>query len=515
MQHFLIPRLSPIPQDTPRPEQGTSKVGLPFKFAPLLIPLLLFFSGCASKERYTYEQIRAEYTVKKPESRADAGQPDRPGEISVPSPLPLKEAVRIALRNNPDMDMAIARIRQSEAMIDEAMAAFWPFISVYGEYLQGDAPSAYLFKTIDQRMLPPDVDFNYPGWFESYEIGGRVRWNLFNGGRDLLRKKIAETGLAMSELDRLSVENALVASVLVSYYNVLVAQEAIKIAQESVITVETELRIMRVRYKDGAVLKSDILSLEVRLAQAREELVRSENNESRTIAALANLLGLDPDTSLTLFGDDKVSASLPDDYQSGLVYALAKRPELEKVRRQIIQSRMALDAARAEYLPTLDAQLHYYLDDPSLDFDTDRENWTAGFILKWDLFSGFGTKARADRAQRVLEEMLAADRKTILSVQLDLKTAYLRLAEAEARLRVTEASVAQAEESFSLVKKQYEGGSVTITRYLEAELARNRARLRSIVAFYDKEKAAAEIGRAMGYWIKYARGVLDDSKDED
>ena len=319
----------------------------------------------------------------------------------------------------------------------------------------------------------------------------------------------------MSELDRLSVENALVASVLVSYYNVLVAQEAIKIAQESVTTVETELRIMRVRYKDGAVLKSDILSLEVRLAQAREELVRSENNESRTIAALANLLGLDPDTSLTLFGDDEVSASLPDDYQSGLVYALAKRPELEKVRRQIIQSRMELDSARAEYLPTLDAQLHYYLDDPSLDFDTDRENWTAGFILKWDLFSGFGTKARADRAQRVLEEMLAADRKTILSVQLDLKTAYLRLAEAEARLRVTEASVAQAEESFSLVKKQYEGGSVTITRYLEAELARNRARLRSIVAFYDKEKAAAEIGRAMGYWIKYARGVLDDSKDED
>ena len=189
MQHFLIPRLSPIPQDTPRPEQGTSKVGLPFKFAPLLIPLLLFFSGCASNERYTYEQIRAEYTVKKPESRAHVGQPDRPGEISVPSPLPLKEAVRIALRNNPDMDMAIARIRQSEAMIDEAMAAFWPFISVYGEYLQGDAPSAYLFKTIDQRMLPPDVDFNYPGWFENYEIGGRVRWNLFNGGRDLLRKK--------------------------------------------------------------------------------------------------------------------------------------------------------------------------------------------------------------------------------------------------------------------------------------------------------------------------------------
>jgi outer membrane protein len=69
------------------------------------------------------------------------------------------------------MDMAVARIQQSEAMLDEAVSAFWPVIDVYGEYLQGNAPSAYLFKTIDQRKLPPNTDFNNPGWFENYEVG--------------------------------------------------------------------------------------------------------------------------------------------------------------------------------------------------------------------------------------------------------------------------------------------------------------------------------------------------------
>ena len=61
-------------------------------------------------------------------------------------------------------------------------------------------------------------------------------------------------------------------------------------------------------------------------------------------------------------------------------------------------------------------------------------------------------------------------------------------------------AVDKAEESLDLVKKQYEGGSATVTRYLEAELDRNQARIRVIVARYDREKARAEVGRAIGYW---------------
>jgi outer membrane protein TolC len=143
-----------------------------------------------------------------------------------------------------------------------------------------------------------------------------------------------------------------------------------------------------------------------------------------------------------------------------------------------------------------------------MDFETSRANWTAGIILNWELFTGLSTKAKVKRKTGVLEEMLATDRKTTLTVQLDLKTAYLRLSEAKARVAVTEASVAQAEESLRLVKKEYEGGSATITRYLETELARNRARMRAAVAFYDQEKARAAVGRALGLWAEYAEGVL-------
>ena len=463
--------------------------------------LCLVAEGCAERERYTYDRIKATYPS--PETRADTTKPAAKPTLPE-APLTLNEAVLMALNDHPDIEMALARIRQSQAMIDEATAAFWPAVSVYGEYLQGDAPSSYLFKVIDQRMLPPNVDFNNPGWFENYEAGLQARMNLFNGGRDLLRRRMAETGLQIHELDRRSIENALVESVIHAYFQGLAARDYVEIAKQSVKTVEEQKRVVDVRYRAGGALRSDLLSLGVRLAQAREELVRAENTHALTLAALAILLSLDPDAPLRLQENEPITRNFPEDYASGLNQALAHRPELQKVRQQVVQAYMALDLARAGYLPRLDAQAQYYMDDPDADFQTSRDNWIAGVILNWDVFTGFSARAGVEKARGALDEMLALDRKTTQTIQLDLKSAYLRLDEAEARLKVTEAIVDQAEESLALVKKEYEGGSATITRYLEAELDLNRARILAKAAYYDKQKALASIGRGIGHWAAYA-----------
>ena len=123
------------------------------------------FSGTAvvvwAGDRYSYESVRQDYaggdgTIENRTAEAD--------EQSLSGPIGLEEAIRIALRNNPDSLMALARIDRAEAMIDQAEAPFYPTLSFYTEYLQGDAPSAYLFKTIDQRKLEPGTDFNDPGY---------------------------------------------------------------------------------------------------------------------------------------------------------------------------------------------------------------------------------------------------------------------------------------------------------------------------------------------------------------
>jgi outer membrane protein len=75
---------------------------------------------------------------------------------------------------------------------------------------------------------------------------------------------------------------------------------------------------------------------------------------------------------------------------------------------------------------------------------------------------------------------------------------------------VATSSVQTARETYQLVKRQYEGGSVGITRYLEAELAFNRARMRETTAYFDREKARAQIARAIGYWTGNRKTMPDE-----
>ncbi len=460
----------------------------------------LVLSGCTSSQNYQYDRIQKDYAGLICNTPPVDGLAPRDQSCDINQPLALKEAIAIARTNNPDVLITLARLQKAKAWLEQAKAPFYPYVGLYTEYLQGDAPSAYLFKTIDQRQLAPDVDFSYPGWFENYEAGVKAGINLYNGGRDLLQKKIAATEVTVSEFDRRRIENQLIAMVTNAYYEALAAHDFIQTAQASVATVKAQLRIMNVRFESGGALKSDILSLEVRLAQAQERLVKSQNQHQIALANLANILGMNFDVPFTIKDEHEQPPEIPNQYPAGLVYALEHRPELFKMREQLRQSRMAIDVSRSGYLPRVDFQTRYYMDDPNMAYDTDRDNWTAGIMINWDLFTGFSTAADQQKASALLAEMMAADRKTLLAVKFDVKRAYLNLFEADERLKVAQSSVAKAEESFKLVKRQYEGGSADITRYLEAELANNQAHISAIAAFYDNRKALAEIGRAIGYW---------------
>jgi len=481
-----------------------------------LAAIALILAGCGSAPTYTASKIRSEYrqiseAPARPlqtESKARSGRGDTSdtgtSDINPAIPLTLPQIIDIALSNNPNLQQAAHRMAKAKAMKNLADTAFWPMVGFYTEYTQGDAPSAYLFKTIDQRKLPRNVNFNDPGWFENFETGIQARMNLFNGGKDYLGLQMAKQGVDISELDRQSIANDLTAQVITAFYDVLAAEDFVAIAETSVDTVSEQLRIIRVQYEGGGALKSDVLSLKVRLAQAGEALVQSRNRYKLAKAALANLMGMDPaefsERKNLLVKTAASPIQVPDTYEDGILHALSHRPELEKLRKQLVKSRLGLDAAKTNYLPSIDLMGNYYVDDPSMDYDRDRENWTAGVMFNWDLFTGFSTQARVSKADAMVKQMLAADRQATLGIKLDVKNAYLNRDAAQARYDVAESSVDSAEASYQLVKEHYKGGAVTITRYLEAELDRNRARIRSTAAFYDQIKANADLARAIGKW---------------
>jgi len=414
--------------------------------------------------------------------------------------LTLETAISTALENNPDIRMTRTLIKKAEASVKKTEAVFWPRVTAFSELSAGDAPSAFLFKTIDQRKLPPDINFNDPGSFTNMEVGIMAGINLYNGGQNRLKKQLAQKKLADRTALALQTENDRIAAVIQMFFTALKAREYILIARTSVQTVEEQLDMMTVRFRGGSVLKSDILSLKVRLAEAKKNMVESKNTFATTLTALATLLGHTPGHSFSLDPDPDSTCvvTFPVSIDQAWALALEKRPELHRAKQQIDMARTAVSLAASGYRPRVDLQARWYMDSDDLSYNRSNDNYTASLNFAWNLFDGFATRAQIAEARHELERALEARKKIRMQIYQDVKQAYLQHENAQQRLLVARSSVEMAEASLHIVKKRYNGGAEPVTRYLEAELDRTRAGINKAAAFYDGKTAKIEIARAIG-----------------
>ncbi len=464
----------------------------------LLIPSFMSaMSAAGSTDRFPEGEDRFHFHASWRENDA----PPSPLEAHAVVLAGINDAVALAFANNADMEMAAARIQESRAMVMEARSAFQPSLQLYTEYTHADAPSVHAFKRLDQRRLPlMDFDFNDPGTFQNFESGMAARLNLFKGGSDVLRERMARKGLEIRELDRDAVRNELTASVIGAYFDVLAARDHVEIVEQSIKTVESQLHTVRVFYEGGSALKSELLSVEVRLAQTREEHIRAVNRHRLALAALKHILGVQGRPHLELLDDSWTPPVVPSDIEEAVEMALTRRPELLKVRQEAVSARMGVAMERAAYLPTVDLHARAYMADENMRYDADRGNWTVGVLMTWDIFTGLSTRARVDRARARLARIEAMDRKIVQAVEFDVRQAYYGYEEARSRLDVSRRARAQAEEAFRLVRIEYEKGSADIVRYLDVELTRNALRVAETAALYDFKRSGAQVAASLGYF---------------
>ncbi|MGX2029452.1 MULTISPECIES: TolC family protein [Methylocaldum] len=426
---------------------------------------------------------------------------DALAETSARHPLKLEEAIDLAFEQNPDLLAAAARIGEAEAKVAEAAANFYPKLMARVGYAYSDDPSQAFSYIVAQRRFNFGVDINHPGWVENFrpEIVGT--WSLYRGGQDSYRKKAAELGVEAAELERSAIRNRLAAAVTAAYYALLSAPQQVDVARHSIEAVERELEHTKHRVAEGMALKADVLSLEVRAAEARESELKAQNAIELSRSALKTLLGITTGEILELREPaDRLADHPAQDYARLLDQALAQRPEMQAAIHQSQIRREELQAERGARWPRVNAYAAYGQNSRSPDFAFSRDNVTLGVNAEVDLFSGGAVSARIAQAERRLTEAQALEQRTRLEIGDEVRRAYTTLEEALQRLKVAEAGAAAADEALRLVNEQYRGGAATVTRYLEAETDRADAALRVIVVRYEAEVAQAQLKKAVGHW---------------
>jgi outer membrane protein len=417
------------------------------------------------------------------------------------APLTLDEAVAVALQHNPDVRAAAERIGQAEAHLGEATAAFYPRVDARLVYARTDNPAQAFMMILNQRRFSFNLDFNDPGPTQNVrpEIIGAVP--LFRGGQDYYRRQAAQLGVEAAQLERLAVRNALTDAVIAAYYALMAAPQEVEAARASIDAVSSARAQAQARFDAGAALESDLLSLDVRLAEAREGQVQAANAVEQARAGLRVLLALPAEAPLNVVSvAGQPPADVPAAVADALAQALRARPELGAAARQVGMREREVAAERAAYLPKVDVIGGFANDSSNFELTHEQDSWAFGVTAEVNVFEGFRTRERVRAAERQLAEAREMERKTRLDVEHEVQTSFLAYAAARQRDQVAQAAIASAENALRLVNEQYAAGTVTITRYLEAEAARTAARSRAIAARFELRRAEAALKKAMGVW---------------
>jgi TolC family type I secretion outer membrane protein len=427
---------------------------------------------------------------------------ERPSRKPLPTtPVSLEEAVALAFERNPDLRAAAERIAIADAHVEEATAAFYPQIGARLSYGRTDNAGQAFGMIVSQRRFSSTIDINNPGAIQNWRPELVATLSLFRGFRDFNGVEAARKAVEITALERSSLRNALAKAVAETYFVHLATTQQVEVTYASVKAVESELAQARQRFDAGALVKADVLSLEVRLASARDDQVRARNGVEQARTSLRVLLGLAPEESVELSTDlPPEDATLPRTREDALALAAASRPELEAAARLIGLRQTELSAEQGARYPSVDAFASYGQDAPDLGFSSKQDNWAFGFSVDLPLFNGFRTRARISSAEHRIEEARSLEVQVRLAIEQEVRTSILHREEARERVSVTEKAVSAAEEALRLVREQYQAGTATLTRYLEAEAALTDARSRRIAGRTDLRRSEAELRKAVGAW---------------
>jgi len=477
-------------QEAGRTSSTTSEVGL----APGIAPATGIATSASTSTSEPPTEVGGHAGVEAiPATLAPAARPSG-------SPYDLDEAIDLALRQNPDVEAATARIDEARARVGEATSAFYPQVTGRLGYVRTDSPAQAFGMILNQRRFNFDLDFNDPGATQNVrpEVVGALP--LFRGGQDWQRRRAAEIGVEAAELERDAVRNAIAEAVVASYAALLAAPEQVAASRASEQAIRRALEQARAQVEAGTALDSDVLSLEARLSEASENRMRAENAIELAREGLRVLLGLPGDAPLEVrpaFRDVSIGR-LPPTLDDALSTAIEQRPEIAAASRAVAVREAEVAAERAAWLPRVDAFGNYGNDSSDLKLAHRTDNWTFGVAAEIDVFNGFRTRERVRAAESRLAAARQAERKARIDATRDVRTAWLGLREVRERAAFSEKALAAAEEALRLVQVQYEAGVATLTRYLEAEAAAAAARSRAIVSRFEVRRTEASLARAIG-----------------
>lgn len=319
---------------------------------------------------------------------------------------------------------------------------------------------------------------------------------IFTGGKLSGTIKQAKANYQYNEVGVQRTYNEMRSTVTDGYFNMLQADNIQKLSAESVTRLEDHLKNVQAQYDVGVVAKVDVLRSQVELANAKQTLIQAENAYQVSEANMNKIVGLPMDTNLKL--DNLLVYNAYDkNMDDCLAYAAEHRPELMQAKYNVDAAKGALMVARSGHMPQVAASATQQWSDSSWPGD-DNGKWGVGVNVSMNVFDTGVTLSKIHGAEADLKKAEETYRNTVDSVNLDVRSNYLGLREAEKRISTTKLAVEQADEDYRIAQLRYMSGVGTNTDVLDAQVALTQAKTNYTQALYDYNTSKTALETSIG-----------------
>lgn len=319
---------------------------------------------------------------------------------------------------------------------------------------------------------------------------------IFTGGKLSGTIKQAKANYQYNEVGVQRTYNEMRSTVTDGYFNMLQADNIQKLSAESVTRLEDHLKNVQAQYDVGVVAKVDVLRSQVELANAKQTLIQAENSYQVAEANMNKIVGLPMDTNLKL--DNLLVYNAYDkNMDDCLAYAAEHRPELMQAKYNVDAAKGALMVARSGHMPQVAASASQSWSDSNWPGD-EKGNWGVGVNVSMNVFDTGVTLSKIHGAEADLKKAEETYRNTVDSVNLDVRSNYLGLREAEKRISTTKLAVEQADEDYRIAQLRYMSGVGTNTDVLDAQVALTQAKTNYTKALYDYNTSKTALETSIG-----------------
>jgi len=415
--------------------------------------------------------------------------------------LDLKMALSIAEDKNPTIKIAELEIKRVDYSKKETIGNLLPSVSATGQYTNN------VMKSV--MFMPASMAVAFGG--KSYmEIGYKNSLTgTISASMPLINFSLWEQIKSKQTAMDLILEQARASKIDMrkqvtdAYFNILLAEESLKVLQQSIDNSKETLRTVKTSYERGLSSEYDYIRAQVQVNNLNPSYLSAKNGVDLAKLQLKMLLSIPMEQEI---GIKEELVDYEDNLKLLEKYENDRATEYNSTLRQLdlnIQSlQHTLKMTKYQHLPTLSAFGQYAYQTQAEDFKFQDYKWVSsaavGLTLSIPIFNGNTIINQTKQAEMSLKELQLQRDYTSEAQNLQVTSALDNMRTANEQLLVNKEAIAQAEKGYDIAKVRYNTGVGTILELNDSELALTQSRLNYQQALYDYLTAEAQLEQVLG-----------------